>query len=104
MPTFQLVDQCEELEPAVEEVDASLRSLWTVLEDAGELSSCENLNSLYQKAVYDELCTDLPRGLLGFWVSCSILTVLLLILVRFVVVCCLVVVAVLDYMLIVVAV
>lgn len=53
-----------------------------VLENAGELSSCENLNGLYQTAVYDELCTDLPRGLLGFWVSCSILTVLLLILVR----------------------
>lgn len=53
-----------------------------MLEDAGELSSCENLNSLYQTAVYDELCSDMPRGLLGFWVSCSILTVLLLILVR----------------------
>eukprot|EP00903_Cladosiphon_okamuranus_P012954 g12093.t1 len=78
---YELVDVCEDLQAPVEEVDGALRSLWTVLEEAGELSSCENLNSLYQTAVYDELCTDVPQGLLGFWVSCSILTVLLLILV-----------------------
>eukprot|EP00752_Nemacystus_decipiens_P005381 g4879.t1 len=77
----QLADACDDLQAPVVEVNGALRSLWTVLEDAGELSSCENLNSLYQTAVYDELCTDVPKGLLGFWVSCSILTVLLLILV-----------------------
>ncbi len=75
------MDQCGELLAPVQSVEASLQSLWAVLENAGELSSCENLNTLYQTAVYDELCDDLPRGLLGFWVSCSILTVLLLVLV-----------------------
>lgn len=77
----QLVDQCEDLLAPVQALDTSLENFWTVLDDAGELSSCENVNGLYQAAVYDELCDDLPSGLLGFWVSCVILTVLLLILV-----------------------
>lgn len=64
-------------------MNASLYSLWSNLEEAGELSSCENLNGAYQAAVYTELCYELPKGLLGFWVSCVILTVLLLVLVRF---------------------
>ena len=58
-----------------------MRELWAVLQNAGELTSCENLNAPYQDAVYNELCTSLPAGLLGFWVSCVILTVLLLLLV-----------------------
>lgn len=77
----QLEDACSELAEPVQAVDNSLQNFWTILEDAGELSSCENLNGLYQTAVYDELCKDLPDGLLGFWVSCAFLTVLLLILV-----------------------
>lgn len=79
---LQLVEDCEELLAPVQEVDASFQGLWNVLWDAGELSSCENLNGLYQEAVYDELCDDLPRGLLGFWVSCFFLTLLLVVLVR----------------------
>lgn len=65
-------------------MDNSLQELWFVLEDAGELTSCENLNGQYQAAVYDDLCEDVPDGLLGFWVSCAILTVLLLVLVSLV--------------------
>ncbi|CAN0416759.1 unnamed protein product, partial [Laminaria digitata] len=72
---------CAELGPSVDAINASLYSLWSVLEDAGELSSCEGLNGPYQAAVYDELCEELPKGLLGFWVSCVLLTVLLLVLV-----------------------
>ncbi|CAM9899295.1 unnamed protein product, partial [Ectocarpus fasciculatus] len=82
VPTlFQLEDACSELAEPVQAVDNSLQNFWAILADAGELSSCENLNGLYQSAVYDELCKDLPEGLLGFWVSCVFLTVLLLILV-----------------------
>lgn len=65
----------------MQDVDTAMYDLWIVLEDAGELSSCENINGPYQEAVYDELCTLVPEGLLGFWVSCVILTVLLLVLV-----------------------
>lgn len=78
----QLVDQCDELLEPVQALDSSLEDLWILLDDAGELSSCENVNGLYQGAVYNELCKDLPRGLFGFWVSCVLLTILLLILVR----------------------
>ncbi|CAN0314917.1 unnamed protein product [Ectocarpus sp. 6 AP-2014] len=82
VPTlYQLEEACSDLAEPVQTLDNSLESFWTILEDAGELSSCENLNGLYQSAVYDELCKDLPEGLLGFWVSCAFLTVLLLILV-----------------------
>lgn len=63
-------------------MDSSFQGLWNVLWDAGKLSSCENLNGHYQAAVHAELCDDLPRGLLGFWVSCFFLTLLLLVLVR----------------------
>ncbi|CAM9803134.1 unnamed protein product [Ectocarpus sp. 12 AP-2014] len=81
VPTlYQLEAACSDLAEPVQTLDNSLESFWTILEDAGELSSCENLNGLYQAAVYDELCKDLPQGLLGFWVSCAFLTVLLLIL------------------------
>lgn len=76
------MDVCSDLSPAVEALDTTLEDLWNVLDDAAFLTSCENLNGLYQAAVYDELCEELPKGLLGFWVSCVILTVLLLVLVR----------------------
>ena len=79
---LQLVEDCEEILTPVEEVDSSFQGLWNVLWDAGQLSSCENLNGHYQAAVHDELCDDLPRGLLAFWVSCAFLTLLLLVLVR----------------------
>lgn len=82
--TTQLAGACDDLVAPVESIDASLESLWAILEDGGELSSCENINGKYQAAVYDELCDELPKGLLGFWVSCALLTVLLLILVSFV--------------------
>ena len=81
-PSLQATDVCEDILPAVNTVNASLYDLWSLLDEAGQLSSCEGLNGPYQAAVYDELCDELPRGLLGFWVSCVILTVLLLVLVR----------------------
>ncbi|CAN0286115.1 unnamed protein product, partial [Hapterophycus canaliculatus] len=78
---YAMMDECVDLLAPVQDLDTLLESLWTVLEGAGEPSSCENINGLYQAAVYDELCDDVPSGLLGFWVSCEMLTVLLLILV-----------------------
>lgn len=77
----QLADQCDDLVAPVQSINSSMESLWIVLEDGAELSSCENINGKYQAAVYNELCDELPKGLLGFWVSCTILTILLLILV-----------------------
>ncbi|CAM9421985.1 unnamed protein product [Laminaria digitata] len=77
---YSVTSFCESLLPPVDAVNASLYSLWSVLDEAGQLSSCENLNGPYQAAVYEELCDELPRGLLGFWVSCVILTLLLLVL------------------------
>ncbi|CAM9794407.1 unnamed protein product [Pylaiella littoralis] len=82
LPTlFDLADQCDDLVAPVQSINSSMESLWIVLEDGAELSSCENINGKYQAAVYNELCDELPKGLLGFWVSCTILTILLLILV-----------------------
>lgn len=69
----------------MEEVDGAMENLWTILDDTALLLSCENLNGLYQAAVYDNLCAKLPEGLLAFWVSAVILTVLLLVLVSLVI-------------------
>ena len=82
-PHPQVAGVCESLLPSVKAVNASLYDLWLVLEEAAQLSSCENLNGPYQAAVYYELCAELPKGLLGFWVSCVILTLLLVVLVCF---------------------
>lgn len=71
---------CSGIGPSIDALNMSLFELWSLLEEAGQLSSCENLNEPYQAAVYTELCYELPKGLLGFWVSCVILTVLLLVL------------------------
>ena len=66
----------------VNELNQTLWDFWVILENAANLTSCENFNGQYQSVVYDEFCDNLPRALLGFWVSGVILTVLLLMLVR----------------------
>lgn len=65
-----------------EEVDQTLLDVWTILAEAGELTSCENINSQYQTVVYDNFCDKLSIGLLVSWVSCTSLAFLLLMLVR----------------------
>ena len=67
----------------VNELNQTLWDFWVILENAANLTSCENINGQYQSVVYDEFCDNLPRALLGFWVSGVILTVLLLMLVSF---------------------
>lgn len=79
---------CEELLPFTRSLETSFQALWTTLEQAAELTSCENINGFYQRVVFEELCDDVPEGLLNYWVSCCLLAVLLLVLVRSVLVLC----------------
>ncbi|CAM9191080.1 unnamed protein product [Ectocarpus sp. 8 AP-2014] len=72
---------CEELLPFTRSLETSFQALWTTLEEAAELTSCENINGFYQRVVFEEICDDVPEGLLNYWVSCCLLAVLLLVLV-----------------------
>lgn len=71
---------CTDLTATVDSIDSNLETVWTILDEAAVTTSCRNINGLYQEAVYDYTCHDLPEGLLGFWVSSAFLTVLLLML------------------------
>lgn len=67
--------------PSVEAFDVSMKQAWTILEKAGWLGSCRNINRLYQSVVYDDLCDELlDEGLLVL-VSCVILFAVLLLMV-----------------------
>lgn len=76
------MDFCPDLEESVVAIDNNMETAWNILDEAAVATSCGNINSLYQEAVYDQLCEKLPEGLLGLWVSGVFLTVLLLLLVR----------------------
>lgn len=80
----QAVGVCSDLEDSVVSIDNDMETAWNLLDEAAVVTSCRNINSLYQAAVYDQLCEKLPEGLLGLWVSGVFLTVLLLLLVRLV--------------------
>lgn len=72
---------CEAVVPSVQAFDASIKQTWTILEKAGWLASCHNINGLYQSMVYDDLCDELlDEGLLVL-VSCAILFAVLLLMV-----------------------
>lgn len=72
---------CASLDTPVSTLDAQLQELWDILNDAAVITSCRNINGLYQAAVYDDLCNSLPEGLRALWVSCVFLTILLIVLV-----------------------
>lgn len=78
---MQIEGLCTDLTATVDSIDSNLETVWTILDEAAVTTSCRNINGLYQEAVYDYTCHDLPEGLLGFWVSSAFLTVLLLMLV-----------------------
>lgn len=66
----------------MEALDASLKEVWGLLVEAGQLVSCSEINGQYQTAVYDAMCDDLPKGLLVLWPACAVLATLLLLMVR----------------------
>lgn len=66
----------------MELLDSSLEELWDTLDEGAELVSCSNINGLYRSAVWDELCGELPKGLMVLLVSCILLSAVLVLLVR----------------------
>lgn len=73
---------CDEVGDDVDLMNSSLDDLWDTLDDGAELVSCENIGGLYRSVVFEELCGELPRGLMALLVSCVLLFLLLLLLVR----------------------
>ncbi len=75
---------CSDAEDDIELMEQSLKEVWDTLNEGAELASCSAINGLYRSAVWDELCEELPKGLLALLVSCILLSALLLLLVS----CC----------------
>ncbi|CAM9637816.1 unnamed protein product [Scytosiphon promiscuus] len=71
---------CDDIEDDVELMDSSLEELLDTLDEGAELVSCENIGGLYRSVVWDELCGELPQGLMVLLVSCVLLFVFLLLL------------------------